>query len=257
MQEQEKTNAARVTFEYFNALGLLSNGVFREVSKSDFVSENVNDASKVTMDIIDSAMGGVLFIDEAYSLCESEDDKWGKEIVDALLKGIEDNRENLIVIMAGYEKDMERFFSINQGLKSRFPNTIHFYDYTPEEMYDIAINIAKAKGYEINPEIKNEIIELFYKNQISGKNDLGNARFVRNIVENAIMDASKKYISGEGKGIDVLDFENFNFKVKTKFDLEKKLSEIIGLHSVKRLLRDQYKLIIAQEKENQLEFILK
>ena len=81
-----KTNAARVTFEYFNALGLLSNGVFREVSKSDFVSENVNDASKVTMDIIDSAMGGVLFIDEAYSLCESEDDKWGKEIVDALLK---------------------------------------------------------------------------------------------------------------------------------------------------------------------------
>lgn len=243
-----KTNAARVTFEYFNALGLLSNGVFREVSKSDFVSENVNDASKVTMDIIDSAMGGVLFIDEAYSLCESEDDKWGKEIVDALLKGIEDNRENLIVIMAGYEKDMERFFSINQGLKSRFPNTIHFYDYTPEEMYDIAINIAKAKGYEINPEIKNEIIELFYKNQISGKNDLGNARFVRNIVENAIMDASKKYISGEGKGIDVLDFENFNFKVKTKFDLEKKLSEIIGLHSVKRLLRDQYKLIIAQEK---------
>ncbi|WP_297637392.1 AAA family ATPase, partial [uncultured Clostridium sp.] len=243
-----KTNAARVTFEYLNALGLLSKGIFKEVSKSDFVSEASSDLSKVTMDIINSALGGVLFIDEAYSLCESEDDKKGKEIVDALLKGIEDNRENLVVIMAGYEKDMDSFLSINQGLKSRFPNTIHFYDYTPEEMYEIALNIAKSKGYKINPEIKNDIIELFYKNQISGKNDLGNARFVRNIVENAILDASKKYISGEGKGLDVLDGENFNFKVKTKFDLEKKLSEIIGLETVKGLLRDQYKLILAQEK---------
>ncbi|MGL5649652.1 MAG: AAA family ATPase [Clostridium sp.] len=243
-----KTNAARITFEYLNALGLLSKGIFKEVSKSDFVAENINDVAKTTIDVINSAIGGVLFIDEAYSLCEGESDKVGKEIVDALLKGIEDNRENLVVIMAGYEKDMDKFLSINQGLKSRFPNTIHFYDYTPEEMYEIAINIAKSKGYRINPEIKNDLIELFYKNQIGGKNDLGNARFVRNIVENAILDASKKYISGVEKALDILDFENFNFKIKTKFNLEEKLKGIIGLDSVKDLLRNQYKLIIAQEK---------
>ncbi|MGL4849551.1 MAG: AAA family ATPase, partial [Clostridium sp.] len=243
-----KTNAARITFEYLNALGILSKGTFREVSKSDFVSENITDVAKTTIDVIESAIGGVLFIDEAYSLCESENDKVGKEIVDALLKGIEDNRENLVVIMAGYEKDMDKFFKVNQGLKSRFSNTIHFYDYTPEEMYEIAINIAKGKGYKINPEIKNDIIELFYKNQLAGKNDLGNARFVRNIVENAILDASKKYITGEGRALDILDFENFNFKVKAKFDLEKKLSGIIGLDEVKELLRNQYKLILAQEK---------
>lgn len=104
-----KTNAARITYEYLNALGLLSKGVFVEVSKADFITENVNETAKRTNDIVNSAIGGVLFIDEAYALCESEDDKVGKEIVDALLKGIEDNRNNLTVILAGYEKDMEEF----------------------------------------------------------------------------------------------------------------------------------------------------
>ncbi len=243
-----KTNAARVTFEYLNALGVLSKGIFREVSKADFVSENTNDTAKRTNDIIESALGGLLFIDEAYSLCESEDDKIGKEIVDALLKGIEDNRDNLVVILAGYENDMKRFLSFNPGLKSRFPNFIHFEDYNPVEMYEIAINIAKSKGYRIASNVKEGLIDLFTRNQIAGKNDLGNARFVRNIVENAIMDASKKYLTDGDKQIDLLERDNFNFKVNSKFDLEEKLSEIIGLEEVKKLLRSQYKLIAAQEK---------
>jgi len=243
-----KTNAARVTFEYLNALGILTKGVFVEVSKADFVTENINDTSKRTNDVINSALGGVLFIDEAYSLCESEEDKVGKEIVDALLKGIEDNRDNLIVILAGYEKDMERFLTINQGLKSRFSNTIHFKDYNPVEMYEIAVNIAKSKGYRIAKNVKAGLIDLFTRNQIIGKNDLGNARFVRNIVENAIIDASKKYLTNNDKEIDLLDRDNFNFRANAKFDLEEKLNEIIGLDDVKKLLRSQYKLIVAQEK---------
>lgn len=243
-----KTNAARVTFEYLNALGLLSTGVFKEVSKADFISENSNDTAKKTNDIINSALGGVLFIDEAYSLCESEEDKQGKEIVDALLKGLEDNRNNLVVILAGYEKDMETFLSFNPGLKSRFPNIIHFEDYNPLEMYEIARDIAKSKGYTISENIKNEIIDLFMRNQIIGKNDLGNARFVRNIVENAIIDASKKYLINNEKEIDLLERDNFNFKAKAKFNLEEKLDGIIGLEDVKKLLRSQYKLIVADEK---------
>ena len=243
-----KTNAARITFEYLNALDILSKGIYKEVSKADFVSENPSETAKKTIEIINSAIGGVLFIDEAYSLCESEDDKIGKEIIDALLKGIEDNRDDLVVILAGYEKDMEEFLSFNPGLKSRFSNTIHFSDYSPYEMYEIAINIAKSKGYRISKNVKNELIELFVKNQISGKNDLGNARFVRNIVENAILDASKKYLDDNTKEIDLLERDNFNFKAKTKFDLEEKLGKIVGLNEVKSLLRNQYKLIIAQEK---------
>ncbi len=243
-----KTNAGRITFEYLNALGILPKSIFIEVSKADFVSEKGNDTAKRTNDIINSALGGVLFIDEAYSLCESENDKVGKEIVDSLVKGLEDNRNDLVVILAGYEKDMKVFLSFNQGLKSRFPNIIHFEDYNPSEMYEIATNITKAKGYRISKNVKSELIDLFIRNQIIGKNDLGNARFVRNIVENAIIDASKKYLTNSKKEIDLLERDNFNFKAKTKFDLEEKLNGIIGLEDVKKLLRSQYKLIVAEEK---------
>ncbi|MGL5614654.1 MAG: AAA family ATPase [Sarcina sp.] len=243
-----KTNAARVTYEYLNALGLLRKGTFKEVSKADFVSENSMDTARRTNEIIESAIGGVLFIDEAYSLCESKDDKVGKEIVDALLKGIEDNREDLVVIMAGYENDMENFLSMNSGLKSRFPNKIVFEDYNPEEMYEIAINIAKSKGYRIADEVKNNLVDLFSRNQIKGKNDLGNARFVRNVIENAIMDASKKYLSDSHKKIDLLENDNFNFKTNAKFNLQEELEKIIGLESVKKLIKSQYKLVVAQEK---------
>lgn len=243
-----KTNAARVTFEYLNALGLLKKGIFKEVSKADFVTENIEEAAGRTIEIIESAIGGVLFIDEAYSLCENEDDKMGKEIVNALLKGIEDNREDLIVILAGYEKDMDRFLEFNSGLKSRFPNTIVFEDYNPNEMYEIAVNIAKSKGYRISTDVKDELIELFVRNQTLEKNDLGNARFVRNVVDNAILDASKEYMSNSSKEIDLLERNNFNFKANSKFNLEEKLSEIIGLEEVKNFLRNQYKIVIAQEK---------
>jgi len=243
-----KTNAARITFEYLNALGLLSKGILKEVSKANFVTESINDTAKRTHEIISSALGGVLFIDEAYSLCESEDDRAGKEIVNALLKGIEDHRDNLIVILAGYEKDMQNFLSFNQGLKSRFPNIIRFEDYNPVEMYDIAVSIAQSKGYKMANNVKSGLIDLFTRNQLIGKNDLGNARFVRNIIENAIMDASKKYLSSSEKRIDLLEKDNFNFKVKAKFELEEKLEAIIGLEDVKKLLRSQYQLIVAQEK---------
>ena len=210
-----KTNAARITYEYLNALGLLSKGTYREVSKADFVSENPADTAKRTNEIIESAIGGVLFIDEAYSLCESKEDKVGKEIVDALLKGIEDNRDDLTVILAGYAKDMENFLSMNSGLKSRFPNIINF-RIILQEMYEIAVNIAKSKGYKIAEDVKDNLIDLFSRNQIRGRNDLGNARFVRNVIENAIMDASKKYLSDTTKSIDLLEKDNFNFKTNTK-----------------------------------------
>jgi replication-associated recombination protein RarA len=243
-----KTNAARITYEYLNALGMLSKSFFKEVSKADFVTENINDTAKRTQEVVSSALGGVLFIDEAYSLCENTEDKVGKEIVNALLKEIEDHRENIIVILAGYEKDMEKFLSFNQGLKSRFANWIRFEDYNPIEMYEIAVNIAKSKGYKIANNVKSQLIDLFAKNQFIGKTDLGNARFVRNIVENAIMDASKKYLTNSEKQIDLLESDNFNFKVKAKFDLEERLETIIGLEDVKKLLRSQYQLIVAQEK---------
>ena len=243
-----KTNAARITYDYLNALGLLSRNVFREVSKSDFVPGEHGDVLETTNNLIESAYGGVLFIDEAYSLLEDENDKEGREIIDTLLTAMENNRGNLVVILAGYELEMEKLFKINQGLKSRFQNTVHFRDYTPEEMYDIAVQIAGQKGYFIAENVRNELIDLFTRNQIIEKNGLGNARFVRNIIENAIMDASKKYLQDPVRQIDVLYRSNFNFNAKVQFDLEKKLENIIGLNEVKGLLRDQFRLLKAQEK---------
>ncbi|GAA0180562.1 hypothetical protein SH2C18_32290 [Clostridium sediminicola] len=243
-----KTNAARITFEFLKAIGILSRNVFVEVSKADFISGETNDIAKTTNEIIKSAIGGVLLIDEAYSLCENADDKVGREILDTLLTGIENNRDNLVVILAGYEKDMDRLLNYNQGLKSRFNNVVHFRDYTPEEMYEIAVNIAKEKGYYIANNVKNDLIDLFTKNQIIESNGLGNARFVRNVIENAIMDASKKYLLDLERQIDILDRSNFNFNAKVRFDLEEKLKGIVGLEEVKNLLRNQYKLLIAQEK---------
>ncbi|NFI54998.1 AAA family ATPase [Clostridium botulinum] len=243
-----KTNAARLTYQYLNALDILKKPIFLEVSKVDFIGTDRLETIQKTNTIIESAIGGLLFIDEAYSLCKDKDDKIGKEIVDTLLKGIEDNRDNLVVILAGYEKDMEKFLSFNQGLKSRFSNVIHFNDYTPIEMYEIAVNIAKSKGYKIAENVKDELIELFSRNQLVGKNDLGNARFVRNVIENAIMDSANKYLSDHEREIDLLLKDNFNFKVTSTFDLEDKLKSIIGLNEVKDFLRNQYKLILAQEK---------
>jgi replication-associated recombination protein RarA len=243
-----KTNAARITYDYLNALGLLSRNIFLEVSKSDFITGEHGDVLETTSRIIESALGGVLFIDEAYSLLEDETDKEGREIIDTLLTAIENNRGNLVVILAGYEHEMDKLFSINQGLKSRFQNTVHFRDYTPEEMYEISVQTAGQKGYFIAENVKNDLVDLFTRNQIIEKNGLGNARFVRNIIENAIMDASKKYLLDPERQIDVLYRSNFNFNAKVKFDLEKKLENIIGLNEVKGLLRDQFRLLKAQEK---------
>ncbi|MBD7911906.1 AAA family ATPase [Clostridium cibarium] len=252
-----KTNAAKITFEFLSTLGVLKKRIFKEVSKADFFSENNIDIAKRTNDIIYSALGGVLFIDEAYSLCKGEDDKIGIEIVDALLKGVEDNKDNIVVILAGYENDMEYFLSLNQGLKSRFPNKIHFEDYTPAEMYELSIKIAKSKGYRIARNVKNGLIDLFTRNQIAGKNDLGNARFVRNIIENAILDASKKYLIDNNKEIDLLERDDFNFRRNAKFDLEEKLKNIIGLEEVKNIIKSQYKLIVAEEKRKSVGVITK
>jgi replication-associated recombination protein RarA len=243
-----KTDAARITFEYLNSLGVLTKGVFKEVSKADFISDNIGETAKATLNIVNSAIGGVLFIDEAYSLQENESDIKGKIILETLMKSIEDHKDDLIVILAGYKKDMSTLLTYNQGLKSRFPNVITFNDYSPEEMYEIALIIAKNKGYNIDGNVKNDLIDLFTRNQVTERKSLGNARFVRNVIENAILDASKKYFSDPLRKIDLLDKSNFNFNFKAKFDLEQKLKNIIGLDEVKNLIRSQYKLLAAQEK---------
>ncbi|MBW6410138.1 AAA family ATPase [Clostridium weizhouense] len=247
-----KTTIARIVAKYLKALGVLSQGQLREVTRADLVGQYVGHTAKLTNDAIKSALGGVLFIDEAYALCRDKHDAFGLEAIDTLVKGIEDNRDDLVVILAGYKDEMGEFLKTNSGLKSRFPNLIDFEDYTSEEMYEISLITAKSKGYKVSEDCKDPLIKLFDKKQIKGRNDSGNGRLVRNVIESAILNQSKRLLVDETAAMDLLTYDDFKFEETGNFDLEASLSKIIGLENVKDFVRTQYKLLIAQEKRRKV-----
>jgi len=246
-----KTTIARIVAKYLKALGILFTGQLREVTRSDLVGQYVGHTAKLTNEVVQSALGGVLFIDEAYALCRDEHDVFGREAVDALVKAIEDYRDDLVVILAGYKDEMEKFLDTNSGLRSRFPNVIEFEDYTPEEMYEIALVTARSKGYRIAEDCREPLLRLFEKSQIKGRNDSGNGRLVRNVIEQAILEQSKRLLREPGAPMDLLTYDDFGFESFEKFDLEKALAGIVGLENVKEFVRTQYKMLLAEEKRRQ------
>ena len=131
-------------------MGVLTGGQLVEVTRADLVGKYVGHTAPLTQQVIRSAIGGVLFIDEAYALYRGADDSFGLEAIDTIVKGMEDNRQNLIVILAGYSREMEEFLTANSGLKSRFPNIIEFPDYTAEELLRITRITVENKGYVLD-----------------------------------------------------------------------------------------------------------
>lgn len=248
-----KTTIARIVAKYLKAIGVLTSGQLREVSRSELVGQYVGHTAVLTSNVIKSAIGGVLFIDEAYALCRDENDMFGVEAIDTLVKGMEDNRDNLVVILAGYEDEMEDFIRTNPGLKSRFPNQINFEDYTPEEMYRIAEVTVKSKGYVLAEDCREPLLEEFEKRQIRGRNDSGNGRLVRNLTEAAILKQSQRIVADASQNLELLTSSDFGLEEKEKFDLEKALKGIIGLEQVKSVVRSQYNVLLAQEKRKKAE----
>ena len=175
-----KTTVARIITGIFYELGYISENKCVEVGKQDLVGQYLGSSAQMTNDVIKSALGGVLFIDEAYSLCENyQKDGFAKEAVEELLKSMEDYRDNLIVIFAGYTNEMEKFKEMNPGLKSRIGSTIEFPDYTPDELLQIFVKRVTEAGYNIH-------IKTFPKiNAICSvatqEKDFGNGRFVENL----------------------------------------------------------------------------
>ena len=243
-----KTTIARIVSKYLKALGVLSSGHLREVSRSDLVGQYVGHTATQTKSVIDSAKGGVLFIDEAYSLCRGENDTFGLEAIDTLVKCMEDNRDDLVVILAGYTNEMAQFLESNPGLKSRFPNTIEFPDYSAAEMLEIAKGIAKSKGYEISSECDDALMEQFERSQVKGRNDSGNGRLARNVVEAAILRQSQRLIAEPGSNLDELTYLDFAFEDRRDFDLEASLSGIVGLDPVKDFMRNLQQQLVANKK---------
>lgn len=206
-----KTTIARLFARYMKAIGALSQGQLVEVTRADLVAKYVGQTAPLTMSVIRSALGGVLFIDEAYSLYRGRDDSFGLEAIDTLVKAMEDNRDDLIVILAGYKKEMAAFLEANSGLKSRFPNIIEFPDYTGEQLMAIADQIAKGKGYRIDDSVKAPLTAWFDQKQAESAATAGNGRLARNIVEEAILRQSERLLREETADMDLLKMEDFTF----------------------------------------------
>lgn len=181
-----KTTVARILGEIYKDLGVLSKGHFVEVDRTDLVAEYLGQTAPKTAKVIESALGGVLFIDEAYSLVPAErSDMFGQEAVNTLLKMMEDHREDLVVIVAGYKEEMARFIDSNLGLKSRFARSIHFEDYLPAELVEIFKIRSEQHGYLVSDETLERVNQLVKKFQAQ-IGELGNGRFVRNIFDRCI-----------------------------------------------------------------------
>ena len=211
-----KTTIARLISRYMKAIGALSQGQLVEVTRADLVAQYVGQTAPLTMSVIKSAIGGVLFIDEAYSLYRGKDDSFGLEAIDTLVKAMEDNREDLIVILAGYKKEMAGFLESNSGLKSRFPNLIDFPDYTGEELRKIAVLQAKGKGYAVDEAVYEKLEAYFNEVQSINAAEAGNGRLARNVVEEAILKQSDRILKDPDADMSLLIESDFNFTIKVK-----------------------------------------
>lgn len=247
-----KTTIARLVAEYLSALGVLEKGHFVEASRADLIGTRSGETAQITRSVVASAIGGVLFIDEAYALVNSPNDNYGKEALDTLVKMIEDNRENLVVILAGYADEMEDMFRVQTGMKSRFPNIINFEDYTADEMYKIAESIATQNQYKIDVECYEPLIEYFESKIYKGKNPNGNGRLVRNTMELAMSNQAVRIVKENEVDYATIKLVDFDLEKHEEFDLEGSLSKIIGLENVKQFLRNQYHILKAQEKRRAL-----
>lgn len=178
-----KTTVARIMADVYRALGILSKGHLVEAKRADLIAGYVGQTAIKTQEVIDSALGGVLFIDEAYMLYKKDNDKdYGKEAIDTLLKALEDNRDDFVVIVAGYADDMREFFEANVGLMSRFRTEIEFENYNGEQMFNIFANMCKSSQYVMADGVEKRLREFFDRlyAENGGKKDFANARTVRN-----------------------------------------------------------------------------
>lgn len=181
-----KTTVARLIAKLFHRMGVLSKGHFIEVERADLVGEYIGHTAIKTRDLVKKALGGILFIDEAYSLARGGEKDFGKEAIDALVKAMEDHREDFILILAGYSEEMEQFLQLNPGLPSRFPIQMEFGDYTVDELLLIAENMAREREYVLLPGTVHRLRQILAEEKHALWRSFSNARFVRNTLDKAI-----------------------------------------------------------------------
>ncbi len=190
-----KTTVARKLAKLYFDMGVLSKGHFIEAERADLVGEYIGQTAQKTRAMIQKAMGGVLFIDEAYSLARGGEKEFGKEAIDTLVKHMEDHHNDFVLILAGYPNEMERFLSLNPGLQSRFPFILDFQDYEVSQLLDIAVQMTAEKEYHFTKEALYYLQSHLYKKKQLYERNFSNARYVRNMIENAIRKQAVRLLS--------------------------------------------------------------
>jgi SpoVK/Ycf46/Vps4 family AAA+-type ATPase len=195
-----KTTIARLIAAVYAQLGLLSSGHLVEVTRADLVAEFIGQTANKVRSTVERALGGVLFIDEAYALTAAGGDRrdFGHEAIAELLKLMEEHRSDLVVIVAGYDADMERFLTFNPGLESRFPKALRFPDYTDDELATIFESMAAEAGFALADGV---LAQLRRRLAAEARDaSFGNARLVRNVLEESISRQAQRITAGDGEG---------------------------------------------------------
>ena len=259
-----KTTVARLIGEIYRCLGVLSSGHLVESSRDKLVAPYVGQTAPKTMAELEKAKGGVLFIDEAYALSDGGEGDFGHEAIDTLVKYMEDHREDLVVIVAGYPDKMEKFIADNEGLQSRFSRQIRFDDYSDEELMAILELICEKNHCTMSEQAREQAEIVMKKGREAGGERFGNGRFVRNIFEDAVRRQAMRLSSVESwtrEQATTLEAEDFRLPDKTdssregepKKSLEELLTELdqlIGLHQVKTQVRKRLNQVnMARKRE--------
>ncbi len=252
-----KTTVARLIAEIYKELGIVSNGELIECSAKDLVAGYVGQTAIKTGEVIEKAIGNVLFIDEAYTLVDKNGQGFGQEAIDTLLKEMEDHRDDLAVIVAGYDDLMKGFIDSNPGLKSRFNRYVHFDDYNPDEMLEIFKQLCEKNAYVLDPEIPGILKDYFEKLHDEEADGFANARSVRNTFESIISkqasriakekNHTKELLSKIEKD-DVLSCIELDEKSESLEDIMDDFNSLIGLDMVKEEISDLVLLVQNQQK---------
>jgi replication-associated recombination protein RarA len=181
-----KTTVARLLSKIYASLGFLSKGHMVETERSGLVAGYVGQTAIKTREACDKALGGVLFIDEAYTLVGKDQD-FGQEAIDTLLKFMEDNRDDLVVVVAGYPEKMAGFLNSNPGIRSRFTRFMNFQDYSPDELSSIFAGFCKEGGFNLSDAASAKAKGIFEEQYLQRDETFGNARFARNLFEQCLV----------------------------------------------------------------------
>ena len=194
-----KTTVARIIGRIYRHIGLLSKGHFVEASRTDLIAGYQGQTALKVKRIIEKSRGGVLFIDEAYSITENDhSDSYGRECLTELTKALEDCRDDLVVIVAGYSKPMEKFFESNPGLKSRFNTFIEFEDYSKEELAEIFRKLCRENDYSPTEKLMTQVLDFFAGKIEECSSNFANGRLARNLFDNIVMNHARRCVGMDG-----------------------------------------------------------